>query len=93
MIRGNIESPRPEPKGCRAFAFLEHSMKNQPELPQFIRAREVQAMLGGISRETLRQLVNTGAIPAPSDMNSRLQLYDLRAVVEAVRSRARNVAA
>jgi hypothetical protein len=66
-------------------------MNTQPGLPRYIRTREVQAMLGGISRETLRQLVNSGTL-TPHDMNSRLRLFELNAVVEAVRRRARQSA-
>ena len=47
------------------------------DLPRFGREREARAVLGGISRERLRQLINAGTI-TPYKLNKRLRLFDLK---------------
>jgi hypothetical protein len=61
------------------------------KLPQYVRSTVVQRMLGGINRGALRELVSAGVIPPPAELNTRLHVYELDAVVEAVRKRVRKI--
>lgn len=62
--------------------------KKQPaELqPEFIKTAAVRRMLGGISRDTLRQLVANGQIPAPIRLSPRLKLYDAQQLIAHLRA-------
>jgi hypothetical protein len=70
-----------------------NSIISDTDLPRFIKPRQVQAMLGGINRGTLRELIDEGVIPPPVEFNSRLRLFEYAPLIEAVRRRARKVAA
>jgi hypothetical protein len=62
---------------------------HQEALPRFIKPRQVQQMLGGISRGTLRDLVNDGVLQPPVELSCRLKLYNLADVLAAVQKRTR----
>jgi predicted site-specific integrase-resolvase len=68
-------------------------MKTKTELPRYVRAREAQHVLGDISRETLRALVRDGIIDPPVQLSSKLHLFELAAIMAAVKRRAGKVGA
>jgi hypothetical protein len=70
-----------------------HDQVAAAALPRFVRSAELRKLLGGINRDTLNELIKRGVIPPPLELSCRLKLYEYGAVVEAVRSRARKVAA
>jgi hypothetical protein len=62
-------------------------------LPRFVKAREAQFVLGGISRECLRILVRDGVIDPPVALTRKLHLYDLAGLLAAVKRRAHKATA
>jgi len=62
------------------------------ELPRFVKTAVVRRMLGNISRDTLRQLIDDGLIPPLVEFNSRLKLFEFAPLLAAVRQRGRQAA-
>jgi hypothetical protein len=62
-------------------------MQTNNELPRFVTARDAQQILGNISREGLRRLVRAGIIEPPVRLTRKLHLFDLAALVAAVKRR------
>jgi predicted DNA-binding transcriptional regulator AlpA len=57
------------------------------ELPRFVRAAQVQVMLGGISRPTLRALVRDGVLRPPVELTRKLHLWDLAEINQVMEQR------
>lgn len=53
----------------------------------FIDRRELSAMLGGLSTETLRTYVKRGVLPAPIALSQRRKLWDRATVVAFLNAR------
>jgi predicted DNA-binding transcriptional regulator AlpA len=67
-------------------------MNPDPELPRFVRAPQLQAMLGGISRPTLNELVRAGVLHPPIRLSRKVLLWDVAAVTEVIEQRRRGAA-
>jgi hypothetical protein len=63
-----------------------------PPLPRWVRAKQAQEILGGVSRVELTRLVQAGIIDPPAKLTRRLHLFSLENIVAAV-ERARKAAA